>query len=406
MAVYLDAVAEYDLKKVRESVEQGMTRLGISFSGAKSAVIKPNMVQAFAPDTGVISHPVVIEAIVDTLLESGVTEIAIAEAPALGIDTQKAFNAAGYTEVAKRKGVKLVDLFEAPRTPVHIGYGYKDVPNVYDEEELQSYYCGYLQIPTIILESDLYINVGKLKTHNRTTITLGMKNQWGLLSFKDRQMYHRIGLYEPIVQLARAVKPDLVVIDGIVGMEGNGPILGTPKPVGAMLMGVDMVEVEIAGSILMGQDPREVRHLSRAVELGLGSWDVDVLGERVENLAKTFDPAPQDVKKNHNFYLWRNHRACHLDDEAFYAALKLAKKTPKYWMFIPKLAYYVLFKRLDVVRGRRAKMPEFKKGQKIIISGECARDLVQNYEELPQNVIHIPGCPPNPEDIVKAIIRM
>ncbi len=406
MAVHLSAVQTYDAQKTREAIEQGLKATGAKVDGARTAVIKINVVQTRAPETGIVTHPVVAEALIDILKAHGVIDIAIAEAPALGVDPRKAFRVSGYTELCKRKGVRLINLFDAPREKVDIGYGYANLPNVYDDEDLSKYECGWMSIPKIMLESDLYINLAKLKTHNRTTVTLTMKNQWGLLSFKDRQMYHRIGLHEPIVQIARAVQPHITVVDGILALEGNGPILGVAKHAGLILVGTNMVETDITGARLMGADPKSIIHLQRAVELGLGNWDVEVLGEKVDNLAQVFDPAPQDVKRNHNFYVWRNYRACHLDDDAFHSALKIAKRNPKYWMFLVKLAYYSFFKRIDIVRGRGNKMPQFYKGQKIIVSGDCARDLLENYEELPANVIHIPGCPPDPEDIIKAVIKM
>lgn len=406
MSVYLKPVQSYDLEQVTTAIEDGIRRVGVNIQGVRTVVIKTNIVQARTPETGIVAHPVVAEAIIDVLADYGIQNIAIAEAPAIGVDTQKAFKVSGYTDLAQRKGVRLIDLFDSPRTKVFTGYGYDNLPNIYNDNDLPKYQCEYMRIPRIMLEADLYINLAKLKTHNRTTVTLSMKNQWGLLSFKDRQMYHRIGLHEPIVQLAKAVKPHLVVIDGILGLEGNGPILGTPKWSGSVLVGNNMTEADIVGSSLMKQDPSKILHLKRAIDLGLGRWDVQVLGARIEELATQFEPAPQDVKKNHNFYLWRNHRACHLDDDSFANALKLAKRTPKYWPFILKLAYYTFFKRIDVVRGRGNKMPEVRKGQRILVSGDCAFDLLENYEEVPKNIIHIPGCPPDPEDIIRSVLKM
>jgi len=406
MAVYLAAVPEYDLAKIREAVERGIKETGTDISGARTAVIKPNLVQARTPETGGVTHPVVVEAVVDALRERGVKEIAIAEASALGVDTREAFRAAGYTQLAKRKNLRLIDLFDGPRTTVSTGYGYENVPNVYDDADLPRYHSGRLSVPSVMLDSDLYINVAKMKTHNRTTVTLSLKNQWALLSFEDRKMYHRLGLHEPIAQLARAVQPHMTVVDGILGMEGNGPILGRPKQAGILLVGQSMAETDVVGSTLMGQDPREVIHLQRAVELGLSAWEVDVRGAYVEDLKSRFEPSPQVVKKSLNVYVWRNHRACHMDDQSFHRALSLVKRTPRYWICLPKLAYYALFGRIDIVRGRGNRVPELRKGQKIIVSGDCARDLLANFEELPKNIVHVPGCPPKPEDVVEAIIRM
>jgi uncharacterized protein (DUF362 family) len=406
MSVYLKAVQSYDLEQVTSAIEEGIKQSGVSIHKADTAVIKTNIVQARTPESGVIVHPVVAEAIIDILADYGVRHIMIAEAPAIGVDTQKAFKVSGYADLARRKGVRLIDLFDVPRTKVHIGYGYQNLPNVYNEIDLPKYQCDYIRVPNLMLEADIYVNLAKLKTHNRTIVSLTMKNQWGLLSFKDRQMYHRVGLHEPTVQLARAVKPHLTVIDGILGLEGNGPVLGEPKWSGALIVGSNMTETDIVGSMLMKQDPYDVIHIKRAVDLGLGRWEVDVKGARVEELASEYEPAPQNVIKNHNLYLWRNHRACHLDEDAFANAVNLAKRTPKYWPFILKLAYYTFFKRIDLVRGRGNRMPEIKQGQRIIVSGDCAFDLLENYEEVPKNIIHIPGCPPDPEDIIKAVLKM
>lgn len=406
MPVFLDPVANYDLARITESIREGMAELGLDFTGRKTAVIKPNIVHLKTPDSGVITHPVVVEAIIDILRSQGVEDISIAEAPAIGVDTNKAFCVSGYIDLAKRKQVKLVDLFTAPRTNVPINYGYKDVPNSYIESDLHKYYCGYLSIPSIFIESDVYINCAKLKTHNRTHVTLSMKSQWGMMSFADRQQYHRIGLHEPIAHLANAVHADMTVIDGIVGIEGNGPILGTTKHVGALVLGSNMVETDITAARLVGHDPKEIIHFQHAVELGLSGWDPEVRGVRIEDLQTDFEPAPQEVTIDKNCYIWKNHRSCHLDDNAFRIARKIARRNPKYWVFFVKFAYYKLFKRLDIVRGKGCKLPESVKGQKIIVSGECARDILQNREESQENIIFIPGCPPDPMAIIKAIINL
>jgi len=407
MPVYLRRVREYDVPTIESVFRAGLEQLGVDPAGKKSAVIKVNIVQPRKPESGVVTHPAVVEAIINVLRGQGVTEITIAEGPALGVDVPRAFRESGFENLAKRMGVRLLNFFEAPRTNIDIGWGYKDLPNVYRDEELQDYYCGYVPIPKVCVESDLYISVPKLKTHNRTTVSLSMKHQWGLLPYRERQSYHRIGLHEPICQLARAVQPHIIVIDGIIGLEGNGPSLGTPKRSEVMVMGTDMLESDIVGAQLMGQDPREIVHFNRAVELGVGRWETKVTGDSVAELVQPFDPAPQGLKKMLNFYVWRNHRACHLDDESFRDAFKLARSKPKYWFtFFPKFAYYAMLSRLDVVKGRSAVMPKLHGRGKILLSGDCVKELLENMEEIPPNVVYVPGCPPSPKDIIEAIIRM
>ena len=407
MPVYLQRVSEYDVTAIEKAFDAGVEHIGLDLAGKKSAVIKVNIVQPRKPEMGVSTHPAVVEAIINSLRRRGVTSITIAEGPALAVDVAKAFRESGFTSLAKRLGVKLLNLYEAPRTNVDIGYGYKDLPNVYRDEELQNYYCGYLPIPSIMLESDLYINVPKLKTHNRTAVTLSMKNQWGLLAFRERQTYHRVGLHEPICHIARAVQPHIVVVDGILGMEGNGPVFGKPRRSELIAVGNDLLETDIVGAELMGQDLSAIEHLNKAVELGVGGWQTTVLGTPVAELAQAFEPAPLGLKKKLNFYVWRNVRACHLDDDSFQEVFRIVKRTPKYWFtFLPKFAYYVLMKRLDVVKGRGASIPEVGGRGKILLSGDCTRELLGNMEELPANVVFVPGCPPSAEGIIEAIIRM
>jgi hypothetical protein len=279
---------------------------------------------------------------------------------------------------------------------------------VYDEDQRESFNEGYMTVPEVFTKSDVYINIAKLKTHNRTKITLSLKNQWGLLDFRERQNGHRVSLHEPIAYIARELRPDMVVIDGIEGLEGNGPIFGTKKKADLILVGADAVETDIVGTLVMGHDPKEIEHFQVLIDkLGVGSWNYATRGLSIEEARTPFEPANLVLKKSLNFYLWRNHRACHLDDDSFNEAVNIAKRTPKYWFtFLPKLAYYMIFKRLDVMRGRGMTFPDIPPGGRIIITGECARPMIENFEEMPPNIVYIPGCPPKPEDIIEAVIRM
>lgn len=406
MPVYLKRVSEYDVSKIQSAFDAGLDDLDVDLVGRSTSVIKVNIVQPRKPESGVVTHPAVAEAVVGSLRRRGIRQIAIAEGPALGVNVQQAFRESGYESMAKRVGVKLVNLYDAPRTSVNVGFGYENLPNIYRDEDLPNYYCGYIHVPRVFLESDLYVDIAKLKTHNRTKVSLSLKSQWGILSHKDRQAYHRIGLHEPICHLARAVKPHIVVIDGIIGLEGNGPVLGKPKQSNVLLMGANLLETDIVGAELMLHDPKEIIHFHHAVEMGIGTWKTDVRGDSVDELAQPFEPAPLGVKKSLNFYMWRNVRACHLDDESFKEAFNIAKRAPKYWPFFAKFAYYAMTKRLDVIKGRGAELPNTNGKGKILISGDCARGALENMEETPRNVIVVPGCPPDPEGIIKAIMRM
>ena len=108
-----------------------------------------------------------------------------------------------------------------------------------------------------------------MKTHFHTTVTLGAKNQKGLLLPEDKQFDHlEVRLHPALSEYARLARPHLTLVDGIVGMEGEGPTKGRPKRAGVIALGTDIYETDFACARFMGVDPMKVRHLAYAVERG------------------------------------------------------------------------------------------------------------------------------------------
>jgi uncharacterized protein (DUF362 family) len=105
-----------------------------------------------------------------------------------------------------------------------------------------------------------------------------------------KNVLHWAGIDNSILDLNAAARPDFAIIDGIVGMEGNGPIQGTPKPAGVLIFGDDPVAVDSTGCRVMGLKPEKVKHLARAGTL-LGNLEVakiQEIGERVETVRSSF----------------------------------------------------------------------------------------------------------------------
>src|SRR5207244_6587532 len=133
-----------------------------------------------------------------------------------------AFAVSGYVEMAKRLGVRLVNMSRAEWTPVCCEP------------------AGMIELPCIVLEADVFITLPVLKTHALTYFTGAIKNQWGCLPQYNRILLHK-HLDPLLATLHRVLRPRLAIMDGIVGMEGRGPANGKPRRMDGILASVDSV---------------------------------------------------------------------------------------------------------------------------------------------------------------------
>jgi uncharacterized protein (DUF362 family) len=382
MPVFFDEVAKYNRLLIADSMVRAFRELEISFSGKKSAFVKVNIVRPARPGSCVVTHPVVVEALIHVLRELGLSRITIGDGPAAGVDGKTAFRKSGYLDLAKKMKVPLLDLHRAERVKKEWEY-------------------GLVELPVELINSDLYINVAKMKTHFHTGVTLAVKSQQGLLTPQAKKANHRdYDLHQSLICLAKAIQPDLVIVDAIDSMEGEGPTKGKKKHTKVLVYGNDMVETDIACCHFMGVSPSQIQYLNEAIEERLGTAKPEIRGKAFEENQSVFEMPSPKPKHILNFYSWKNYRACAEDEHSFEQAIHLALMTPKYWFtFFPKFMYLVLFKRFDLLRGKNAKIPRGA-GHTLCI-GECCRDLASG-----NGMYHVPGCPPKPEDILNAITRM
>jgi uncharacterized protein (DUF362 family) len=247
-----------------------------ALSGWNTVLIKVNFITVKKWDTGATTDPIVVEAIVQKLKNLPV-QIYIVESDATLTNADEAFEATGMREMAERNGVRCLNLrYAKERVKIKIPNG----------ETL-----GSITVPRIATESAI-ISAAKLKTHGSTGVTLGMKNMFGLLPDKFKAKYHARGINKVIVDINTVLKPSLTVVDGFVGMEGSGPADGTPVEMDLIIAGKDVVATDATATRIMGFEPREISHIRKAYEKGLGNIDdIQVLGERLESVAKPFKRA-------------------------------------------------------------------------------------------------------------------
>lgn len=243
---------------------------GNYISGSDRILIKPNYLSAKHPSTGVTTDTRVISTIIKFVKYYGVKKIVVGDGG--WSDTDRVFDVVGIREVAKREGVKLVDLNDDERVRVRI-------PGASALKEVD--------LAKAVLECDTIINVPKLKIHGFAKVTLGIKNLMGAILPKSI-MHDRLD--EKLVDLASFLKPKLTIIDGTVGCEGN-ELSGEPVKMDLIIGGMDIVAVDTIGSLVMGVDPTEVGYIKLASERGLGTMDlreIEVVGEKIEEVKRNF----------------------------------------------------------------------------------------------------------------------
>jgi uncharacterized protein (DUF362 family) len=236
-------------------------------------LIKVNFITTKTWDTGATTDPIVVEAIIKKLKDLPV-EIFVVESDATITNANKAFEITGMKEMCHQNGVEFINLrYQKEKVKIPI-------PGC---ETLSS-----INVPKIITESAV-ISAAKLKTHMATKVTLGMKNMFGLMPDKLKAKYHAKGISSVIVDINSVIRPALTVIDGFLAMEGKGPTDGTPVKMDLIIAGKDVVATDSTAARIMGFDPKEISHIRRAGEKGLGNIDeIEIVGEKLENVKKVF----------------------------------------------------------------------------------------------------------------------
>lgn len=380
MTVKIIKAGKYDVSALEDLIKDAIEDLKLNLETKKTAVLKPNIVIPAKPGSAIITHPAITEAVINVLEDYGFDDIIIGEGPGVGADEIKAFELSGYSKLAAKKNVKLINLNKTERTEIRWKY-------------------GTLKIPKIITDADLYVNLPKMKTHGLTVVTLAMKNQKGILSNADKQKFHKLGLHVPVAELANLVQPDLNIVDAITCMDGEGPLNGKKKRVGALVVGTNLVEVDVICCSIMGIEYTRVEHIVEGLKRNIGPEKPDLIGTDLADVRTSFKTPNEEYGRFLNVYSWRNPYACSMCIDSFSLAVKSSVRRPIYWLtFLPKFAYYALFSRINIIQGKHARLPDVK--GRVICLGDCTRDLATKND-----LLHIGGCPPTSKDIIRAFSK-
>jgi uncharacterized protein (DUF362 family) len=210
----------------------------------------------------------------------GASEVLIGDGPALQRDGWQIVDAIGLTPLLRDHSLQFIDLNTAEITrQVNAG---------------SSLRVDHLYYSRVAWEADVIISVPKMKVHHWAGVSLSMKNMFGTLSSAaygwPRNFFHLRELNNAVIDFNMTRAPDYAIVDGVVGLEGDGPVRGTPIDVGVVVMGANAPAVDATGARIMGFDPARVAYLQRAAGvLGpVGERDIEQRGETIASVRTPF----------------------------------------------------------------------------------------------------------------------
>ncbi len=266
--------------ELEDVIRRGIELMGLDVRGLR-VVLKPNFVE-FDPDGVINTHPAVVHGTIEALRGLGAGEVVVAEGAGHRRDNEYLLRETGIGYALRDTRTQFIDL---NHDTVH-------------RTVLKGSYTplGSLYLPATILGADLLISLPKLKTHHWAGVTLSMKNMFGIVPGSHygwpKNVLHWAGIKESILDINATLTPlrRFAIVDAIVGMEGNGPIQGEARTVGALIFGADPVAVDATGCRLMHIDPSRIDYVAEAGRF-LGNLELDRIdqrGEAIDDLAQDF----------------------------------------------------------------------------------------------------------------------
>jgi uncharacterized protein (DUF362 family)/NAD-dependent dihydropyrimidine dehydrogenase PreA subunit len=241
----------------------------------ESILIKGNFGCHKPSVTGATTDLRVVVALIELLQSEGYYNIFVGDGGMAGYLKIDLLSYLGVTQICERYGVTAVDLNKHDATTVKLRSG------------------ATVKMSKLALESKV-IDVAKLKTHVLATVTLGIKNLMGCVVGNDKREIHLNGLDQNLANLPFVVKPAFIIIEGLTGMEGRGPVAGTPIKSNLIVTSRDVIAGDVVASKLMGFDPYAIPHIKYAINLSSNSYkwqDIKLVGTSFDKAFTPFEKA-------------------------------------------------------------------------------------------------------------------
>lgn len=255
------------------TIRDGLLASGVNskWLAGRRVLLKPNMVEPMRDRPQMTTNPAIIVAAAEVFRGWGAT-VTVGEAPGHIRDTEMALIESGVGEALAAGDLTFADLnYEQAGWRANRG----------GRSKLRGFW-----LPQSVLEADLVVSMPKMKTHHWVGITCSMKNFYGVLpGIKygwPKNVLHHNGIPETVADINATLPRTISIVDGIECMEGDGPILGTSKQMGLVLIGQSLASVDATAARIMHLDPTRVKYLQLAVRR-MGPLDDSLIEQRGES---------------------------------------------------------------------------------------------------------------------------
>lgn len=295
------------------------------------------------------------------------------------MDTEEAIKETGYSNL-REEGYEVIDLkrkgIEVVTVPIPMGKSLKEVT-----------------LPKVVVDAKAIIDVPKMKTHDQTLVTLCLKNMKGVLpdAFK-RKLHTTFGIMQGVADLCTVVKPDLCVVDGILAMEGIGPVLGDPVEMNLIITGYDPVAVDAVTSAVMGFEPMDYGCVYSAAQTGVGIDDlnqIEIVGESISSVERRFKRSLEAISERipypEGFQVVIDEKACTGCRNQVLSSLVDLNDVG----LLDRAAGWC------VVAGKIDKLPDVSR-DKLLLVGACTA-------RFRREGTFVEGCPPNSTDVTRGL---
>ncbi|HJZ93510.1 MAG TPA: DUF362 domain-containing protein [Gemmataceae bacterium] len=251
----------------------------------KRVVLKPNLVE-YRQARAINTDPRFVDAVIALCKAEGAAEVIVAEGPGHWRNVEFLVEESGLGPILRKHGVRFVDLNHDE--PVK-------VPNLGRTTRLD-----HLYLTRTVVTADVFISLPKMKTHHWAGATLSLKNLFGTLpgicyGWPKNELHWR-GIPNSIIDIALTQTPHLAIVDGITGMEGDGPLVGTARQSGVIVMGIDLVAVDATCCRLMKLPAERIPTLVLGARMKLGRLaeaEIPQIGDSISKWAQPYEWPPQ-----------------------------------------------------------------------------------------------------------------
>ena len=283
--IAIERIVQNDIKSaVFKALDRINARKLITKEGL-TVVLKPNLLMGKPPERAVNTHPEIVRSVIHWVKQFNPLNIFVCDSAGgqkPGV-TEKAMNESGIEQVCREEQVDCIPFEKTERI----------IYKVKDPLELNEFPSSHL-----LRDADLIINLPKIKTHGQCKLTCCIKNMFGTVILANKPKTHAQAatldrFTSALVDIYSVSKPELTIVDGYYGMEGQGPSSGDPVKLDLILAGFDGVALDRTVCEIIGFNPSEILYLEKAKQKALGIVDIsqiEYVGEPIKNVKRKFKP--------------------------------------------------------------------------------------------------------------------